>query len=80
MVDVPLERRRGSYQAEGRNKPFKETKSGPEGCLPLIPFLDSDFVKGGVDVQFRELFGFSYNSESFSDEWKGVTIPAGNSV
>ena len=67
MVNIPLECWRGFGKAKEGNLLFKNTKSDTKGSFLFISLFNTDFIKGGNNIQFYKLFSFSYDFKGFSN-------------
>src|SRR5258707_12353709 len=61
-------------QSKEHDKWLKESSVRGEGCLPLIPFLQSDIVEAPMAVQGGEPFCIAEPGEHIGDQWKWVGV------
>src|SRR6266436_1198212 len=52
----------------------KESSVCGEGCLPLIPFFQSNIVEAPTEVQGSEPFHIAQPGEHIGDQWKQVGV------
>jgi len=61
-------------QSKEHDKWLEESSVHGEGCLPLIPFLQSDIVEAPMEVQGGEPFCIAQPGEHVRDQWKWVGV------
>src|SRR5260370_24561044 len=61
-------------QSKEHDKWLEESSGHGEGCLPLIPFLQSDIVEAPMEVQGGEPFCIMEPGEHVGDQWKWVEV------
>src|SRR5260370_17670419 len=61
-------------QSKEHDKRLEESLVHGEGCLPLIPFLQSDIVEAPTEVQGGEPFHITQPGEHVRDQWKWVGV------
>src|SRR6266436_1847897 len=61
-------------QSKEHDKQLKESSVCGEGCLPLIPFFQSDIVEAPTEVQGSEPFCITQPGEHVGDQWKWVGV------
>src|SRR5258705_571314 len=61
-------------QSKEHDEWLKESLVHGEGCLPLIPFLQSDIVEAPTEVQGGEPFHIMQPGEHIGDQWKWVGV------
>src|SRR6266446_10677499 len=59
-------------QSKEHDEQLKESSVCGEGCLPLIPFFQSDIVEAPMEVQGSEPFCTAQPGEHVGDQWKWV--------
>src|SRR6266436_5620066 len=61
-------------QSKEHDEQLKESSVRGEGCLPLIPFFQSDVVEASMEVQGSEPFRIAQPGEHVGDQWKQVGV------
>src|SRR5260221_243028 len=61
-------------QSKEHDEQLKESSVHGEGCLPLIPFFQSDIVEAPTEVQGSEPFRIAQPGEHVGDQWKWVGV------